>query len=108
MSEPSLCPTRTLGKNALAGSRKYLTREVVRGGRGQPVERSVCFVDEGNWGTSHLSPRFRMLEEAVTQALRRGNSRNRWIAAACSWLHFTPSLLSFLDSGRCSGPNVSK
>ena len=24
-----------------------------------------------NWGTTHLSPRFRMLEEAVTQALRR-------------------------------------
>ena len=29
---------------------KYLTREVVRGGRGQPVERSVCFVDEWKLG----------------------------------------------------------
>ena len=26
----------------------------------------------GNWGASHLSSRFRMLEEAVIQALRRG------------------------------------
>jgi hypothetical protein len=46
MGEPFLWVHANLGKNAWAGSRNYLTREVVRGGRGQPVERSVCFVDE--------------------------------------------------------------
>src|SRR5580692_8868964 len=75
-------------------------------GRGQPVERSVCFVDEWKLWNAHLSPRFRMLEEAVTQALRRGNSRNRWIAAACSGRHFTPSCSAFLTPERCSGANA--
>ena len=34
------------------------------------------------------------------------NSPNRWIAAACSGPHFTPSCSAFLTPERCSGANV--
>jgi len=41
-------------------------------GAGQPVERSVSFADEWKLGNVPSVPAFRMLEEAVIQALRRG------------------------------------
>jgi len=72
MGEPFLWVHATLGKNAWAGSRNFLTREVVRGaGASRCKFRLFCRRTE--IGERPICPRrFRMLEEAVIQALRRG------------------------------------
>ncbi len=105
MGEPFCGATRTLGR--MPGRFTLLFDTGVGAwGRGQSVERSVCFADEWKLGNVPSVPAFQDAGGGCDSGSASRNSRNCSIAAACSGLQFTPSCSAFLTPERCSGANA--